>query len=271
MSYTYSPLSVGSIIPSFINAQAVADKVEGEQAAKMGLTLEQYRQQRDAKNATQPKIACSPVGLLGWDTLGNLNLCLGESMVKVGTRADQFNFGGRNTTPAHEFKRVGVPLEQIPDLAKKSPPPHKMSGMKRLGDPYEEYALQQLSLLPELATVGVPQSLLKEVSDKYKERVKQLNTLGGTRSEIIRMQGASMLGPGMGLEILKWYEQPFKKRVADMAAKYKKKIGKVTAAEAQAAAQDEYIDQQVNAAKRKKLLVYGGAGVAAIAVGFLLT
>jgi len=271
MSYTYSSLGY-SILPSFIDAQAVADKVESEQAAKMGLTLEQYRQRQADRAATQPKAVCSPVGHLGWDMLGNLSLCLGGSMVKVGTRADRFNFGGRtNTTPAHEFKRVGVPLEQIPELAKKSPPPHKMSGLKNLGDPYAEYAFQQLSLLPELAAAGVPQSLLKEVSDKYKERVKSLNAFGGTRKGITTSQSAAMGGPAMGLKILEWYNQPIKKRIADMAVKYKKKITKVTAAEEQAAAESEYIDQQVSAAKKKKLLIYGGTGIAAIAIGFLLT
>jgi len=274
---SYIPVGVvGSL-----DYEAIKEAAYKKMAAQLGITYEEYLKQVEAKAAAQaslPKIVCGPTGHIGYDMFGNEKLCAGTASLTVGTRKDQFSFGGKTTSPAKECVRVGVPYLDVPKCVAVPPvsgnmePPHKKKKFKNLADPYMEWYLQQYKLVPTIEALGVPLSLVKEVAKDYMGRVEALNGWGGTEHGIktgpVASNYANMI---QALNMANWYNQKFEKRVADIATKYKAKITKVTAQEAAQAAAEEQLDAAVTSDKRKKLLVYGGAGLAAVAIGFLLT
>lgn len=275
---TYLRQGLGLVSIPAINTDYVTQQWIKKIAADKGISYaeaeKQWQQSHAEAAARQAAAAPTPVcpkGTIYNDMGGRELVCSPDGFAKTVLGYPRaITFAGRQTTVAKECHRAGTPFENMLACAKKDPAPHKMRGLKNLGDPYKEYAAW-LQLDNVIRAAGVPETLVKEVANKYKERVKMLNGYGGTRQAIIKKLGSAVGGPGAALALLAWYEQPFNKRVNDIAVLYKSKIQKVTAAEAAEAARQEQIQEFVAGEKRKKLLLYGGAGLAAIGIGFLFT
>jgi hypothetical protein len=273
MSYHYSAVGYAAI-PA-ISQEAYAAFVEkqvAERAAAEGLTPEQWKQKEAERRAAMPPTPpCSPVGKISTATMtGKQIICTPEGFLDIGYKR-AIRFGGRDTTVADECLRAGVPLSEMPTCAKKDPPPHQMRHFKNLADPYKEWAFQQYKLLPALEQAGVPQSLIGEVANEYKKRVKMLNSYGGTEYEIKKRQGINPTQLSLGLNVLSWYNKGEAGRIKALTTKYKAKITRVTQKEAAQAAQEQAIDDAIRRERTNKALLYGGIAAAVAGAAILLT